>query len=128
MNNSSMTDMGLCAINVQRIISYGNDLPETASDIRRQSRLGPVWGLESSEVNKNEEEVETGDSNPENVEEIPEYDSSTDKDEEPEDGDSSIPELDRRSTFLLGGHDTLWTTSQDQQQIPNVKVDLLVSG
>ena len=33
----------------------------------------------------------------------------------------SIPELDRRSTFLLGGHDTLWTTSQDQQQIPNEK-------
>ena len=85
-------------------------------------------GLESSEVNKNEEEVETGDSDSENVEEIPEYDSSTDEDEEPEDGDSSIPELDRRSTFLLGGHDTLWTTSQDQQQIPNVKVDLLVSG
>lgn len=46
-------------------------------------------GLESSEVNENEEEV-------------PEYDSSTDEDEEPEDGDSSIPELDRRSTFLLG--------------------------
>lgn len=58
-------------------------------------------GLESSEVYENEEEVETGESHPENVE-VPEYDSSTDEDEEPEDGDSSIPELDRRSTFLLG--------------------------
>lgn len=57
-------------------------------------------GSESSEVN--EEEVETGESDPENVEEVPEYDSSTDEDEEPDDGDSSIPELDRRSTFLLG--------------------------
>ena len=33
MHSPSMTDMGLCAINVQRIIGYGNDLPETASDI-----------------------------------------------------------------------------------------------
>lgn len=57
-------------------------------------------GSESSEVN--EEEVETGESDPENVEEVPEYDSSTDEDEEPDDGDSSIPELHRRSTFLLG--------------------------
>ena len=57
-------------------------------------------GSESSEVN--EEEVETGESDPENVEEVPEYDSSKDEDEEPDDGDSSIPELDTRSTFLLG--------------------------
>ena len=53
-------------------------------------------------VNENEGEVETGDSDPENVEEVLEYDSSTDEDEEPEDGDSSLPELDRRSTFLSG--------------------------
>ena len=52
-------------------------------------------GSESFEVN--EEEVETGESDPENVEEVPEYDSSTDEDEEPDDGDSSLPELDRRS-------------------------------
>ena len=35
-------------------------------------------GLESSEVNENEEEAERGKSDPENVEEVPEYDSSTD--------------------------------------------------
>ena len=55
-------------------------------------------GSEASEVNENKEEVETG----ENVEEVPEYDSSTDEDEETEDGDSSIPELDKRSTFQSG--------------------------
>lgn len=59
-------------------------------------------GSESSEVNENEEEVQTGESDPENVGEVPEYDSSTNEDEEPEDGYSSISELDRRSTFLLG--------------------------
>ena len=53
-------------------------------------------GSESSEVNENKKEVETGESDPENVEEVPEYDSSTD------DGDSSIPELDKRSTFQSG--------------------------
>ncbi|CAH3139395.1 unnamed protein product [Pocillopora meandrina] len=51
-------------------------------------------GSDSSVINENEEEVETAES--------PEYDSSTDKDKEPEDGDSRIPELDRRSTLLLG--------------------------
>ena len=59
-------------------------------------------GSDSSVVNENEEEVETAESDPENGEEVPEYDSCTDKDEEPEDGDSSFAELDRRSTFLLG--------------------------
>ena len=59
-------------------------------------------GSDSSVVNENEEEVETAESDSENVEEVPEYDSSTNKDEEPEDGDSSILELNRRSTFLLG--------------------------
>ncbi|PFX22549.1 hypothetical protein AWC38_SpisGene12947 [Stylophora pistillata] len=59
-------------------------------------------GWESSKVNEVEEEVETAESDPENVEEVPEYNSSTEEDEEPEDGDSSISELDRRSTFILG--------------------------
>ena len=58
-------------------------------------------GSDSSVVNENEEEVETAESDPENGEKVPEYNSSTNKDEEPEDGDFSIPELDRRSSFLL---------------------------
>ena len=60
-------------------------------------------GSDSSVVNENEEEAETAESDPDNGGGGgPEYDSSTDKDKEPEDGDSRIPELDRRSTFLLG--------------------------
>ena len=59
-------------------------------------------GSDSSVVHENEEEVETAEGDPEDGEEVPEYDLSTNKDEEPEDGDSSILELDRRSTFLLG--------------------------
>ena len=59
-------------------------------------------GSDSSVVNENEEEVETAEGDPEDREEVPEYDLSTNKDEKPEDGDSSILELDRRSTFLLG--------------------------
>ena len=39
-------------------------------------------GSDSSVVNENEEEVETADSDPENGEEVPEYDSCTDKEEE----------------------------------------------
>ena len=59
-------------------------------------------GSDSSVVNENEEEVETAEGDPEDREEVPEYDLSTNKEEKPEDGDSSILELDRRSTFLLG--------------------------
>ena len=56
-----------------------------------------------SEVNEGEEGVDTADSHPGNVVmEAAEYDSSTDKDEEVEGGGSDIPDLDRRSTFLLG--------------------------
>ena len=56
-----------------------------------------------SEVNENEEEVDSADPHPENVDvEVPEYDSSTDEEEEVEGGGSHILELDRRSTFLLG--------------------------
>ena len=56
-----------------------------------------------SEVNEGEEGVDTADSHPGNVAmEAAEYDSSTDEDEEVEGGGSGIPELDRRSTFLLG--------------------------
>ena len=62
-------------------------------------------GSVSSEVNENEEEVETGECDPENVEEVPEYDSSTDEDEEPEDGDSSIDYLHNPiMQSVLGGY------------------------
>ena len=58
---------------------------------------------EVSEVNESEEDVDTVDSHPENVDvKAAEYDSSTDEEEEVEGGGSHIPELDRRSTFLLG--------------------------
>ena len=59
-------------------------------------------------VVENEEEVEAIERNPENDVEVAEYDSSTDEDEDLEEGDSSILELDRRSTFLdfLGGATT----------------------
>ena len=57
---------------------------------------------EVSEVNESEEDVDTADSHPENVdEEVAKYDSSTDEEEEGEEGGGShIPELDRRSTFI----------------------------
>ena len=63
--------------------------------------------LASSGVNDSEEDVDTAaDSQPEKVDvEVEEYDSRTDEDheeEEVEGGGSRIPELDRRSTFLLG--------------------------
>ena len=56
-------------------------------------------------VVENEEEVEAIERNPENDVEVAEYDSSTGEGEDLEEGDSSILELDRRSTFLdfLGG-------------------------
>ena len=55
------------------------------------------------EVNESEEDVDTADSYPDNVDvEVAEYDSSTDEEEEVEGGGSHIPELDRQSTFLLG--------------------------
>ena len=66
-----------------------------------------------SEVNEGEEGVDTADSHPGNVDmEAAEYDSSTDEDEEVEGGGSDTPELDRRSTFLLG---TIATTRFGQQ-------------
>ena len=68
-------------------------------------------GSDSSVVNENEEEVETAESDPENGEKVPQYNSSTNKDEEPEDGDSSIPELDRRSSFLL------WASTRSGRQL-----------
>ena len=79
-----------------------NVFPEKASYIWRQSRLGLVWRFRffcskrewRGSWNSWEWLQEWGGG--------PEYDSSTDKDKEPEDGDSRIPELDRRSTFLLG--------------------------
>ena len=58
---------------------------------------------EASEVNESEQDVDTADSNPKNVNvEVAQYDSSTDEEEEVEGGDSHIPELDRPSTFQLG--------------------------
>ena len=77
---------------------YQRQLQISASRVN----LASSEGSELTEVNENEEEVERGESDPEIEEEFPEYDSSTDENEEQEDGDSSIPELDRRSTFLLG--------------------------
>ena len=51
---------------------------------------------EVSGVNGCEEDVDTADSNPKNVDvEVAEYDSSTDEEEEVEGGGSHIPELDR---------------------------------
>ena len=67
---------------------------------------------EVSEVNESEEDVDTTDSHPDNVDvEVARYDSSTDEEEEVEGGGSHILELDRWSTFLLG------TTSCFGQQI-----------
>ena len=58
---------------------------------------------EASEVNESEWDVDTADSNPENVDvEVAQYDSSIDEEEEVEGGGSHIPELDRPSTFQLG--------------------------
>ena len=50
-------------------------------------------------VVENEEEVEAIERNPENDVEVAEYDSCTGEDKDLEEGDSSILELDRRSTF-----------------------------
>ena len=76
------------------------DLSKTASDIAEKVNLA---SSEVSEVNESEEDVDTANSHHENVdEEVAEYDSSTDEEEEVEGGGSYIPELDRRSTFLLG--------------------------
>ena len=61
---------------------------------------------EVSEVNKSEDDTDTADSHPENVDvEVQEYDSSTDEEEE-----------------VDGGDNTIWATNQDQQQISDVKV------
>ena len=63
---------------------------------------------EVSEVNESEEDVDvdTGDSHPENVYavdvEVAEFHLSTDEEDEVKGRGSHIPELDRRSTFLLG--------------------------
>ena len=58
---------------------------------------------EGHEVNESDEDADTADPHPENVDvEVAEYDSSTDEEEEEDGGGSHIPELDRRSTFLLG--------------------------
>ena len=55
---------------------------------------------------------DTTDSHPGNVDvEVADYDSSTDEEEEVEGGGSHIPDLDRRSTFLLG------TTTRSGRQI-----------
>ena len=58
---------------------------------------------EGPEVNESEEDADTADPHPENIDvEVAEYDSSTDEEEEVDGGGSHIPELDRRSTFLMG--------------------------
>lgn len=59
---------------------------------------------ESSELKEleKEREVEIRESDAENDDEDLEYDSSKDEDEKLVGGDSSISELDRRSTFLVG--------------------------
>ena len=80
---------------------------------------------EVSEVNESEEDVDrrTADGHPEHADvEAAEYDSSTDEEEKVEGGGSHIPELDRRSTFLLGTTTRFGLTNQDQQQISDVKV------
>ncbi|PFX12690.1 putative RNA-directed DNA polymerase from transposon BS [Stylophora pistillata] len=69
-----------------------SDLSQLTTVLQRD-----IEGSESSEVNQNEEEVETGESDPENVEEVPEYDSSTDEDEEPEDGNSIVMKIFERA-------------------------------
>ena len=72
-------------------------------------------------------DADTADSHRENVDvEVAEYDSSTNdsnEEEEVEDGGSHIfPELDRRSTFLLGATTRQWAKTQDQQQISDFLV------
>ena len=67
---------------------------------------------EVSEVNETKEDVDTADSHPENVDVEVADDSSTNEEEEVESGGSHVhPELDRRSTFLLG------TTTRFERQI-----------
>ena len=80
-------------------------LPEMIYQIQPQISAGKVnlASSEVSEVNQSEEDIDTADSNPENVDvEVAEYDSSTEEEEEVNGGDLHIPELDKRSTFLLG--------------------------
>lgn len=80
-----------------RGIIYQRQLQISANRINLSS-------AESSELKEleKEREVEIRESDGENDDEDLEYDSSKDEDEKLVGGDSSISELDRRSTFLVG--------------------------
>ena len=73
---------------------------------QRQLQISEKVNLASSEVfevNESEVEVDPANSHHENVDvEVAEYDSSTDEEVGVKAGGSHIPELERRSTLLLG--------------------------
>ena len=77
-----------------------NDLLE---QLQKSAEKVNLASSEVSEVNESEEEVDPANSHHENVDvEVAEYDSSTDEEVGVEAGGSHIPELNRRSTLLLG--------------------------
>ena len=84
-------------------------------------------GSNSSVVNENEEEVETADSDPENGEEVQ---STTQVQTKTRNQKMEIHAFLNLTDGPLSyrNHYTLWTTTQDLQQISNVKVNLLVSS